>query len=69
MNTKNIHSLIGEASMIEDNQARYVANKLLCCVLDIAEKEGRFSRSSYFWEKAEKAFGEIGVQIKSMKKD
>ena len=69
MNTENIHALIGEASMIEDNQARYVANKLLCCVLDIAEKEGRFSRSSYFWEKLEKALGEIGYQVKPMKKD
>jgi hypothetical protein len=64
MNTKNIHALLAEMSGLQGSKERYVANKLLCCVLEIAKNDNsttcRFDRSGYFWEKMDKALSEIG---------
>lgn len=63
MNQENIHALISEMSGLQGSKEKYVANKLLCCVLEIAKNDNghiAFYRSGYFWEKMDKALAEIG---------
>tara|TARA_B110001454_G_scaffold62159_1_gene60515 strand:- start:196 stop:402 length:207 start_codon:yes stop_codon:yes gene_type:complete len=58
MNTTTIRAMIAESNSLEGSAERYMANKLMSCVLDIVEKDGQrhnFQGSSYFWEKFNRA--------------
>jgi hypothetical protein len=66
-----IHELLNSIGEL-NNQEYYVANKLLCCVLEIAKNNGgmfHFWQSGYFWEKMDRALAEIGYEAVETKKN
>ena len=68
---EKIHELFASIGGLND-QEYYVANKLLCCVLEIAKNNGgdfHFWQSGYFWEKMERALAEIGYKAVETKKN
>lgn len=66
-----IHELLNSLGEL-NNQEYYVANKLLCCVLEIAKNNRgmfHFWQSGYFWEKMDRALAEIGYEAVEIKKN
>ena len=63
MNISNIHAMIHDTETLKVDTDSYVAQNLLCCVLELAKCDGgsiRGTHSGYFWEKMDKALKEMG---------
>lgn len=66
METQPIHDLIKQTYSLTKDTDSYVAQNLLCCVLEIFKHDGssyiQGSNSGYFWEKMDKALKELGYE-------
>ena len=69
MNESKIHAMIEDTSNMGGEIGSYVAQNLMCVVLEIAKYDGKDFVTGYFMEKLDKAMKEINLVVNSLEEE
>tara|TARA_R110002051_G_scaffold185913_2_gene255288 strand:- start:236 stop:448 length:213 start_codon:yes stop_codon:yes gene_type:complete len=69
MNEKAIFAMLEDTANLSGDTGSYVAQNLMCCVLEISKHDGKNFLSGYFFEKLDKALKEFGYVCNSLEEE